>query len=259
MYHLLDNESWDFFQCHIMETDRLQHFLWEPMERGDPVYAPRFMAFFDKVDRMLGEVGKRLDEDTTFIVVSDHGFCSIKKEVYVNHWLQERGWLSLPDGVANPMLEHIAPTSRAFCLDPGRIFINLKGREQDGCVAPGAEYEALRAEIAAAALELKDPDTGEAMVQQVLRREDIYYGPCTERAADLIWVPTPGYDPKGAFGKGSLTYKGDVLVGMHTFDDAMLGIANWRLGDGEMSLVDVMPIILEEMGVPVPADVDGRS
>ena len=259
MLHLLDNEDWDFFQCHIMETDRLQHFLWEPMEIGDPTYEPQFMAFFHKVDEMLGEVSRRIGDDTTMIVMSDHGFCSLKKEVYINYWLRDNGWLGLPEdsSVSTLTLEQILPDSRAFCLDPGRIFINLKGREQDGCVTEGADYEAVRSDILAAALELRDSDTGGKLVQRMVRREEIYHGPCTERAADLIWVPMPGYDPKGAFGKQMLTYKGPALVGMHTYDDAMLGISDRQLPEGEMSVMDVMPIILQAMGLPIPGDLDG--
>ena len=35
----MDNEPWDFVQCHVMETDRLYHFAWEQYDVDDPAYA----------------------------------------------------------------------------------------------------------------------------------------------------------------------------------------------------------------------------
>lgn len=258
MFHLMAEEDWDFFQCHIMETDRLFHFLWEQMELNDPLYAPQFLAFIEKMDRMLGDVMGRLDEATTLVVLSDHGFCTLDKEVYVNTWLAQRGWLKL-QGADPKSLSDMSPDSVAYSLDPGRLFINLKGREKDGRVEPGEEYEQWRATIAADALELTDPDTGRHMFQRVLRREEVYAGPLLKQAADLILVPYNGFDPKGAFNKPALTFKGPALVGMHTYDDAALTIAGHAVGREGLWIADVMPTVMELMDVPPPADLDGRS
>jgi predicted AlkP superfamily phosphohydrolase/phosphomutase len=258
MFHLMDEEEWDYFHCHIMETDRLFHFLWEQMATNDPVYAPQFLAFMGRIDQMLGQVMGRLDDDTTLIVLSDHGFCTLDKEVYINTWLAQQGWLRF----AAPEPKSIAdmhPDSIAYSLDPGRIFINLKGRERDGSVAPGQEYESWRRRIAGAALELRDPDSGRPLFQSALRREEIYSGPQLDQAADLILVPCAGFDPKGAINKPTLTYKGPALVGMHTYDDAALVIAGHAISRPDLWIGDVMPAILDLLGVSQPPDLDGRS
>ena len=258
MFHLMDEEEWDFFQCHIMETDRLFHFLWEQMATNDPVYAPPFLAFMERIDGMLGQVMSRLDKDTTLIVLSDHGFCTLDKEVYVNTWLAQQGWLSFTS--ADPKsIADMSPASVAYSLDPGRVFINLKGRERDGSVEPGVEYERWRTTIAAAALELRDPDSGRPIFQKALRREEVYAGPLLQQAADLILAPHDGFDPKGALNKPMLTFKGPALVGMHTYDDAALVIAGRRVSRDGLWVGDIMPTILELMGVLQPADLDGRS
>jgi len=256
MFDLLDHDPWDFFQCHIMETDRLHHFLWEEMEQGHAAYAPPFFAFYRRIDEMLGQLRGRLDDDTTLVVLSDHGFCTLKKEVYVNTWLHDRGWLRLEG--AEPKLTGITSDSVAYSLDPGRILLNVAGREPRGGVPPGAPYEALREEIAAAALALRDPDDGTPIVAQVLRREEIYHGPLLEQAADLILVPTAGYDLKGALGKETLTFKGTELVGTHTYDDAMLYIQRQRIAPGDWGIGDVMPTVLQLMGVEAPEGLDGK-
>ena len=261
LFHLLDNEEWDYLHVHIMETDRLHHFLWQQMEEADPVYAPAFYAFYKRIDDMLGQLAARLDEYTTLVWMADHGFCSIKKEVYVNRWLTDRGWLKLkavrPDRKKG--LDEIDPTSVAYSLDPGRVFIRVRGREKEGCVPPGTEYEGLRDEIAAAALALRDPDHGEPIFQSVFKREELYEGPHLDQAADLILAPYDGYDPKGPLHKEVLTYKGDELVGMHTFDDAMLYVGGRSIPQTRFSVLNVMPTILDLLGVPHPPGLDGRS
>jgi predicted AlkP superfamily phosphohydrolase/phosphomutase len=261
LFHLFDNEEWDYLHVHIMETDRLHHFLWQQMEEGHPTYAPAFYEFYRRIDDMLGRLAAKLDDNTTLLWMADHGFCTIKKEVYVNRWLMDNGWLTLrsvpPDRQKG--LEEIDPASVAYSMDPGRVFIRVRGREKGGCVAPGAEYEGLRDEIAASALKLRDPDGGAPIFQAVFEREDLYHGPHLEQAADLILAPYDGYDPKGPLCKETLTYKGDELVGMHTYDDAMLYVAGQTIPQTRFSVLNVMPTILELMGIPSPPGLDGES
>jgi len=80
-----------------------------------------------------------------------------------------------------------------------------------------------------------------------------------EQAADLILAPYDGYDPKGPLYKETLTFKGDALVGVHTYDDAMLYVAGKEIPQTRFSVVDVMPTLLSLMGVACPPELDGRS
>ena len=255
LFYLLQREEWDFLMMHIMETDRLHHFLWEHMENQDPIYAEEFVAFYRLIDLFLGRVYDRVREEATVIVMSDHGFCTLKKEVYINYWLAQNGWLKYKTSSPKSLAD-IHPDSKAYSLDPGRMYINLRGREPAGSVEQGAEYEAVRAELAQGLEGLQDPDTGEPMVERVVRREEIYSGRFYEGAPDLILIPRRGYDPKGSFGTTSLTHKG-ALEGMHTFDDAMLYIGGHRVIKDTPLVMDVMPTILGLMGVEKPADIDG--
>jgi predicted AlkP superfamily phosphohydrolase/phosphomutase len=256
MLHFMDTVEWDFFMLQIMETDRLHHFLWEEMEQNDPRYGPAFLELYHRMDRLLGRLYDRLGSEVTLIVMSDHGFTLMKKEVYVNRWLQDHGWLSFtkdpPDSLGD-----IHANSRGYSMDPGRIFINLRGREPLGSVGPGEEYEALRDELAQALSSLADPDSGEPMIERVYRREEIYSGECYPQAPDLVAMPHRGYDLKGSLHKDVLTDRG-VITGAHTYDDAMLYVRGQQIGKEVVSIVDVMPTILHLMGVPVPQDVDGE-
>ena len=262
MFYLLENEDWDYFMLVIMETDRLHHFYFEPMEQNDPVWAPAFFDVYRRIDEAIGQVRAKLDADTTLMLMSDHGFCSIKQEVFYNHWLAQAGYLKLskpPEQIKGPDLTALAPASLAYSLDPGRIFINLKGREKDGRVAPGAEYERLRDELIQGAEALTDPASGERLLLKAYRREEIYHGPYLDRAADIILAPANGYDPKGALAKETFTYKDKMMVGMHTYDDAMVYIGGQNLPPQEVDIRAVMPTILHLLDVPAPPELDSHS
>jgi predicted AlkP superfamily phosphohydrolase/phosphomutase len=243
---------------HIMETDRLHHFFWQEMEQGHVRYGPAFLDFYRRVDEVLGEVRSWLDEDTRLVILSDHGFCTIKQEVYINTWLHDAGYLDY--AVEQPKsLSDMAGSSVAYSLDPGRIFLNVRGREPQGRIEPGAEYERMRREIAEAALGMTDPATGESMVERVYTREELYQGPYAATGADLVLAMRDGYDPKGPFGKPQLTFKGNSLVGMHTTPDALLYIQGLRGVERRPHITDVAPTLLDLLGVATPKDMDGRS
>jgi len=244
MFHFMDSEPWDFFQCHIMETDRLHHFLWQDMTTGDSRYSLAFYNCYTQIDDVLGQVAQRLDDRTTLIVLSDHGFCTLKWEVQVNYWLAERGWLCF-EKTPPESLADISPQARAFSLIPGRLYVNLRGREPKGSIASD-DYEAVREELATAAMEMHDPATGAPMIEKVLRREDIYEGPHLEEAADLILVPHRGYDLKARLHSEAFVSRG-ALVGMHTYDDAFFYLSDSSFSQRVDSVEDVFPVIMERL------------
>nr|MDQ2934941.1 alkaline phosphatase family protein [Chloroflexota bacterium] len=250
--------SWDFFMTHIMETDRLHHFFWEEMEKGNPVYAPAFLEFYRRLDSALGEIRSWLDEDTTLIVLSDHGFCSIRQEVHVNTYLVNSGYLRYR-GERPESLSDVDPSSVAYSLDPGRVYLSVRGREADGWIAPGAESDRWRSEVAEALLQMTDPDSGEAMVERVDFGEDLYHGASAANGPDLVLSMRNGYDAKGSFGKPTVCFKGDSLVGMHTTPDALLSISGVPELKRRPHIQDLAPTILDMLGVPVPDEMDGHS
>ena len=261
-FHLMEEEPWDFFQLHVMETDRINHFLWPAWEDDDPDWAPRFLSYYRKIDGYIGELVGRLgrgleDGEVSLLILSDHGFCKVRGELYVNHWLEREGYLRLPEGEARKLPEYL-PETRAYSLIPGRIFVNLRGREQKGSVAPAKAYKDLRDRLIEGLSGLRDPETGSAMVRKVHRREEIYAGPFLERAADLVIEPEEGFDPKGNLDRSVLVATGEI-GGMHTLDDAFLLMYPGDLPDRDWEIVDVMPGILRIMGVEAPPGLDGRT
>jgi predicted AlkP superfamily phosphohydrolase/phosphomutase len=146
----------------------------------------------------------------------------------------------------------------------GSIYVNVKGREPQGIVEPGAEYEAVRDEIERLAYDFCDPRTGRKLIGQVLRREEIYSGPYLEQAPDLILRPSEPSDI--FFGLADFGHRETVSTvyrysGMHR-DYGMLimdgpGIRQGSSVEGAV-IQDIAPTVLHTMGLPVPADMDGR-
>ena len=247
--------DWDFFQLHIMETDRINHFLWEHYENNDPNYHMRFMDFYRRVDAVIGELLNEVRDTDQVIVLSDHGFCSVKKEVYLNYALEKAGFLTLePDAKS---VKDMTPATTAYSLIPGRIFLNLKGREEKGTVEPGNQAQEILSKLEEWLLTLTDDSTGEKIMKETLRPDVIYQGDRLPMAPDLLTIPYDGFDMKGNVGTDELTFKGD-LVGTHTFHDASLFVRGKELQVDRPQLTQLMPSIFNVLGVDVPPDVDGE-
>ncbi len=252
---LYKEKKWDFAQLHVMETDRLYHFMWEYMEDGHPKYAGEFMNVIKAIDEFLGMIDREVDDDVTVLVMSDHGFCSLKKEIYLNRFLEEAGYLSYKAEGAKSLGDIDPARTKVFCMDPGRFYINLRGREAEGIVSR-EEYEPLREKLCADLEGLTDEE-GNRVIKDVLTKDEIYSGPHFEIAPDVVINPVDGYDPKGAFGKQTLSGKGPI-VGMHTHHDAMLFVRGQELMEGG-SVLDVPMTIYDIMGIQPPEGLDGRS
>jgi predicted AlkP superfamily phosphohydrolase/phosphomutase len=156
--------------------------------------------------------------------------------------------------------------TKAYSLgNVGQIFLNVRGREPQGTVEPGAEYEALRDEIIAQLKTLRDPRTGEPVVEQIYRREEIYTGPAFERAADILFIPTR----MEYFGFGEYEFGSNQVIeamkrgisGTHRMNGVLMlygkPIQPGMVVSGA-SLYDLAPTILHLMGEGVPTDMDGR-
>ena len=256
--YLMNTQPWDFFHLHVMGTDRINHFLWRRWEDDDPYFAPRFLAYYKKIDDYIGNILLPYidnQKNTRLILLSDHGFCRLQKEVYVNTYLQQNGWLRLSSDNTGD-LNDMHPLSRAYSLIPGRIYLNVANRELNGRIEMGREYEKTREELSELLFAMRDPDTGEKIIDKIYKREEIYNGPFFNQAPDLVLMPVNGYDLKGNINKKSLLINSE-LEGMHTYDDAFLFIRDRIITKDKFSITDVTPTIFTLMNLTVNARFDG--
>ncbi|HJN91106.1 MAG TPA: alkaline phosphatase family protein, partial [Dehalococcoidia bacterium] len=220
---LWEEVDWRFFQVVVTGTDRLYHYLWDALEDSRHPRHQEALDYHHDVDTLVGEIWDRFaaeetDPQSCFWMLSDHGFCAIRQEVQLNAALKELGYLTL-DEESPSDLTSLTPTSRAFALDPGRIYLNRTGRFGRGSVAE-SDAATLRTEIADALKQLRYD--GQRVVRDVFDAADIYdEGPCFARGPDLVALAFPGFDLKASPAASEVFGRSD-LVGMHTYDDAFL-------------------------------------
>jgi len=268
-------EHWDFFVAHIMAPDRLHHFVWEYFEEGDPYWTEQFYNIYKKIDEFIGKMLNEIPENDELIILSDHGFTKLKKEVFINKWLFDNKYLKFTTQQSPENLTDIHTETKAYSLIPGRIYINLKGREKNGSVLPGLEYEKLREELRNHLKQIKDPETGEKVVEDVLTKEELYQSKqgltfnvnssntfnkddAYYYAPDLMIINSKGYDFKGNLWMDKLMDKGPI-VGTHTYNDAFLYIRNKKIVKGNISILDLLPTIFEMYKIDKPGGLDGSS
>lgn len=258
IFHFLKNENWDLFVATVTGTDRLQHFLWNAFSQPDHPHHQDFLDYYSRVDELIGAIDREIGEDHPLMVMSDHGFTDIVHEVYLNCWLEQEGFLQWKVPAAERMdLQAMAPESRAFCLDPGRIYLHIKGRHPAGSVAP-EEAPALRDEIETKLLELTDPGHDNArIIRTVRRKEDTYTGPYLAQAPDLVCLPNDGYDMKGATRETQL-FGNKQFTGMHTQYGAHVFVRGHKIIKTTPNIVDVLPTMLRLLDVGIPPPVDGE-
>lgn len=321
---MMDRCDWDLFIFDLMATDRLQHELWHVWdlthqavrgrERELKALRPKLLEFWRQLDRGVGEIEASLPPDTTFLIISDHGFGPIEHYVNFNVWLLERGYIALKDsfyvkqkhwcyrrgvtpewiyglmtklglgshrvsrfrGKQDSFMDRLGESlflsrrhidwsrTRAYAQGNfGQIFLNLKGRQPDGCVAP-AEVSSLIEELKSDLNSIPHPGTGKPLVEHVYERDELYHGPHTALAPDLTvvltdWryrtiglhdfttnrVITPAFGPTGDHRPEGILIANGPLV---------------RCGvePTEASLLDIAPTVLSLLGINIPDDIDGR-
>jgi predicted AlkP superfamily phosphohydrolase/phosphomutase len=155
--------------------------------------------------------------------------------------------------------------SRAFSVGNwGQIYINAKGQRPEGIVELGSESENLKTDITARLLDLTEPHTGDRVIQQVLKGEELYSGVCQSFGPDIIPLTTNfEYVSFGAvdFGSNRVIEPAHGMSGHHRMNGILIMSGkhtNSGLPLDGAEIADVAPTILYAMGVPIPRDMDGR-
>ncbi|HLG13514.1 MAG TPA: alkaline phosphatase family protein [Blastocatellia bacterium] len=146
----------------------------------------------------------------------------------------------------------------------GQIFINLRGREANGKVDPGADYEYALQSIIDKLRGLTDPETRQPLIGPIWRREDLYNGPHLDEAPDIQFLPADMTNkPLGTLDLTSNKFITPVYgnSGDHRMNGILLGRGpEIRRGHriAGARIIDFAPTILHSFGVEIPSDMDGR-
>jgi predicted AlkP superfamily phosphohydrolase/phosphomutase len=261
-------------------TDRIQHAFWAMRDPSHPMYdAAEARSYrhvmedmYREMDTCLGEVIKRTDNRTLLLTVSDHGFGSFRRQVHLNRWLVDNGFMRLKgsqDVEGRGLFQDVDwRNTRAYAAGFSSIYLNLAGREGNGIVQRGGQSHDLLEDIASKLRAQVDPDSGSRIVRNVYPGGRIYAGgPLVDDAPDLVVGFEPGYraswqtalggTPRSLVEDNKSRWSGD-----HIFDpDLMPGIvlSNIRLEGQSFRGIDIAPTVLRGLGLVEPRHTTGTS
>lgn len=254
--------------CVFDTSDRVQHMFFrqsQASEQGE--FSRTIEDMYRRMDDVVGEAMRYVDQNTLLMVLSDHGFCSFERGINLNAWLRENGYLRLKGPAGGKYFEGVDwSRTSAYALGLGGIYLNLRGREPDGTVAPGEQAKALKRKLLAKLCGLQDPELGKLAISNVYDSAEIYRGPYIDGSPDLIIGYNEGY--RAAWGAALGEVSGPVFEannkpwsGDHCVDPALVpGVlfSNRKIDTENPGIEDLAPTSLLSFGIDPPAWMDGR-
>ena len=275
--HLLDTFDDGLLFFYFSSVDQGSHMLYRYADREHPSHEPDALlgdgirTLYEQMDEALGRVQRAVDERTTLIVMSDHGFAPFHAGVNLNTWLAEQGYVTLRDPAersgAPLFLDVDWSGTRAYAFGLAGIYVNLRGRERDGVVEPGAHYERLLDQLERDLLAMVDPRSGRRPVSLVHRPRESYDGPHVDQGPDLIIGYARGYrssweSPLGEFPAEVFVDNDDPWSGDHQNDYRLVPgvlLTNRRIALETPALADLAVAVLDEFGVAALPEMVGRD
>jgi len=268
------------FFYYFSSVDLTSHMFWRAIDQKSPASSAQLAVkyghviedYYVKMDSMLGEALKAAHADTTVLVVSDHGFAPFRRSFNLNTWLVDNGYLVLHGGAQpGPGLNIFADAdwskTRAYGLGLNGLYVNLRGREKNGIVNPGAETDALQVEIAAKLEGVRDPKDGQMVITRVDRAFAAYSGSATALAPDIIvgynrgfrvgWDSVLGGIPTNVLEDNAEPWSGDHCIDYTLVPGVVL--SNRKIQAARPSLIDIAPTILADFGIARPSTMDGHN
>jgi predicted AlkP superfamily phosphohydrolase/phosphomutase len=279
MDYELDRFKWGLFFCYFSTTDPLQHMFWRVRDPRHPMYDAQVAAeyagviehYYARMDSVLGHAVERVGPEATVIVLSDHGFTSFRRNLHLNTWLYENGYIALRDdyrGTSDEFFENVDWSgTRAYALGINCLYVNQIGRERDGIVAPGPEKEALLDELVAALEAITDPKTGERVIAKAYKASDYYSGQCVNEAPDLVIGYNAGYRGSWETALGKITrtlltdnakrWSGDHCMAKEVIPGILF--TSKPIQRMNPALYDLAPSILGEFGIEPDPSMNGSN
>ena len=238
--YLWDSQQWDTFMLVFTGTDRLFHFLWDAYEDSTHKYHDIVLDHFRQIDEAIGEILDRMNDNDDLLLLSDHGFEALDVEVNINYYLRENAFLVLIDGTEENFTK-IDRQTKAFALDPSRIYVNLEGKYPAGSVKPKDKGRVIEDLISL--FESLEIDRRK-VVKKIFRGQEIYHGPYLDQAPDLVLLSNKGLNLRANIRSKELFDKG-IFTGKHSQEDAFLVVKGRENSD----VVPEAPTVSDIVGI----------
>ena len=291
------DEPVDIMMVQFQQLDLLQHLAWpyvSAQTRDDfPWHRDEIFRLYRRLDELVGElIGMAHPTDGLIAVVSDHGFGPTPFAVNPNKYLEDWGYIRRLSPLGrlvrrvrrNVIQARIGDTremtvnlkqpinwsqTRAIVLlRPiyGALYLNVKGRQPDGYVEPGADYDDIIADLKARFARIENPINGEKVFERVVTPMDLWGvdGVANEIMGDLLLIQKQSYRMSKSLKRNQ---PGIVEYGLHSMK------ASWHYTEGthilvgkgiksgqhiQANLIDIAPTLYAWLGLPIPAEVDGE-
>lgn len=263
---------------YISSTDQRQHMFWRLIDEKhpsyDPVLAQKYGDTIEKIykeaDKILAKAMDKADKETILMVMSDHGFSPFRRSLNLNTWLKENGYHRLinewKQGQSDLFLNTDWSRTKAYAYGLNALYINQKGREAEGIVAPGAEKESLVREIAQKLENFTDPQTGEKPVLRADIAKDVYKGEYVDLAPDIIvgynhgyrvsWSTPLGRIPKNIIEDNTQKWSGDHCMAPEVIPGILF--LNRKINANSPAISDLPATILKIFNCDIPKEMIGR-
>jgi predicted AlkP superfamily phosphohydrolase/phosphomutase len=256
-----------------MGSDRIHHGFWHYMDPAHRKFEPGnpFQhAIHDYYVLLDAEIARLLEplDNPNLLIVSDHGAKRLEGGICVNDWLRREGWLVLKSEPApgSPPARCDIDWSRTRAWGEGgyyaRIFLNVRGREPQGIVAP-ADYDRLCAELSSGLKQIPD-DRGQPLPTQAWMPRDLYRQVKGVPPDIIVIFGDLAWRAVGTMGYSSL-YLYDNDTGPDEANHAQYGFFNWTgptlspsTSSTDIDILDIAPTVLRQMGIPVPPSMLGK-
>lgn len=269
--YFLDEFKEGLLFFYFSSVDQGSHMLWRFMDEDHPNHASEgdldsgIKTLYGEIDEALGRVFEAIDEDTTLIVMSDHGFAPFYWAVNLNTWLLEKGYVKLKDPSKQGQQALFANVdwtqTKAYAFGLNGLYVNLKGREADGIVERGEAYQQLVDQLEEDLLGMIDPRNGNNAVSLVVRTQQGTENENINVAPDIIVGYNRGYRTTSESGLGEFPRQifvdnKDEWSGDHSMDYRLVPgifLSNKKITLDEPALYDITVSILDEYGIePLP-------
>ena len=288
--YLMSLDGWSLYMTQWHGIDNTQHAF---LRFDKSVLTDTQSQIGDRVVQSSYEIGDRFvgkivdsarehshGDDVYTFVMSDHGHVMGKRRFFINAYLYQKGLIKLKKDEKSGKIG--IDWSKTLAYAPGmvHVYINLNGREPDGCVKPGAEYESVARTLVDILYDIKDPLTGQRPIALALTNQDAQFiGLSGERAGDIIVAANPIFvldnrvktdkelfeNVKVGFPDGSI--HGSQLPSVDLGEQGTIKsmfiahgpkIKKGYVRDKPINMVDVAPTMASILGIDRPKNCEGR-
>ncbi len=264
-------------------VDKMQHLCWRFIRPQDaqPLtedweFAIRDLClnYYRQLDSIFQQMVEQAGPDANVVLASDHGFGPTYEVFHVNAWLAKKGYLFWSEAAAQEKADALLGVgqvarhtwmldwtrTKAFATTPTSNGINIAISDGSSPGVAPADYEAFRARLIEELREVRSPEDGEPIITGIFTREEIFPGPAGPLGPDITLEMRDGGLVSILPGE-ELVSRRPVVSGAHRpqgiFGASGPGIRK-GFDAGEISILDVAPLILHSLGLPVYSDLEGR-